>query len=104
MPTYQYICDDCQYEFEKFQSITAKPIRRCPKCGRLSVQRLIGAGAGIIFKGSGFYCTDYRSDGYRKASESETKSTPDKKAETKSKDSATAGTAKPAVKDKKKSA
>lgn len=106
MPTYQYICDSCKHQFERFQSIKAGPIRKCPKCGRLSVQRLIGAGAGIIFKGSGFYQTDYRSDSYRKASESETKSTdsgtPGKKTEPK--DSKPADTAKPAAKDKKKSA
>jgi len=109
MPTYEYICDSCQHQFERFQSIKARPIRKCPRCGKQSVQRLIGAGAGIIFKGSGFYETDYRSDSYKKAAESETKtttdkSTTDKKTETKVKDSKPADTAKPAVKDKKKSA
>ena len=109
MPTYQYICDDCQYEFEKFQSITARPIRKCPKCGRLSVQRLIGAGAGVIFKGSGFYQTDYRSEGYRKAAESETKSGTDKdttkkKTEAKTTDSVSSKKPKADIKDKKKSA
>jgi putative FmdB family regulatory protein len=108
MPTYQYICDDCQYEFEKFQSITARPIRKCPKCGRLSVQRLIGAGAGIIFKGSGFYQTDYRSDGYKKAVESEKKTTDKettkKETEAKTADIKSGEIPKPTVKDKKKSA
>ena len=109
MPTYDYVCEDCDYEFELFQSIKARPIRKCPKCGELSVQRLIGAGAGILFKGSGFYETDYRSDSYKKAAESETKtttdkSTKDKKTETKAKDSKPADTAKSAKKDKKKSA
>ena len=109
MPTYEYICDSCQHQFERFQSIKARPIRKCPRCGKQSVQRLIGAGAGIIFKGSGFYETDYRSDSYKKAAESETKtttdkSTTDKKTETKVKDSKPADAAKPAVKDKKKSA
>jgi putative FmdB family regulatory protein len=88
MPTYQYICDSCKHQFERFQSIKAGPIRKCPKCGRLSVQRLIGAGAGIIFKGSGFYQTDYRSDSYRKASESETKSTDSGTAEKKTENKA----------------
>ncbi len=109
MPTYDYVCEDCDHRFELFQSITAKPIRKCPKCGKLALNRLIGAGAGIIFKGSGFYETDYRSDSYKKAAESETKtttdkSTTDKKTETKAKDSKPAETAKPAKKDKKKSA
>ena len=106
MPTYEYMCEDCNHQFELFQSIKAKPIRKCPKCGRLSVQRLIGAGAGIIFKGSGFYETDYRSDSYKKAQESEKKApetgATEKKTETK--DSKPAEQAKPAAKDKKKSA
>ena len=109
MPTYEYICDNCQYEFEQFQSIKAKPIRKCPECGKLSVQRLIGAGAGVIFKGSGFYQTDYRSEGYKKAAESEKKDSTDKdtkekKTETKDKDSKTGEKPKSATKDKKKSA
>ena len=69
MPTYDYECDACGHAFEKFQSIKAPSIRRCPSCGRMKVRRLIGPGAGIIFKGSGFYQTDYRSDAYRKAAE-----------------------------------
>jgi putative FmdB family regulatory protein len=106
MPTYQYVCDYCQYEFERFQSIKARPVRKCPKCGKLSVQRLIGAGAGIIFKGSGFYETDYRSDSYKKAKESETKPA-DKdanKKETKTADSKSSEKTESFVKDKKKSA
>ena len=67
MPTYDYKCSACGHEFEKFQSITAKSVRTCPECGRRKVQRLIGTGAGIIFKGSGFYQTDYRSESYNKA-------------------------------------
>ena len=58
MPTYEYKCEDCGYTFEKFQSMKDKPLKNCPKCGG-SVQRLIGTGAGVIFKGSGFYATDY---------------------------------------------
>jgi len=60
MPTYDYECAGCGHRFEKFQPISANPSRKCPKCGRQKLQRLIGAGAGIIFKGSGFYETDYR--------------------------------------------
>ena len=69
MPTYDYECDACGGRFEKFQSMTARPIRKCPLCGKMKVRRLIGTGAGIIFKGSGFYQTDYRSDSYRKAAD-----------------------------------
>lgn len=69
MPTYDYECSACGHTFEKFQSITAPAVRKCPKCGRRKVRRLIGTGAGVIFKGSGFYATDYRSDSYKKAAE-----------------------------------
>lgn len=64
MPTYEYKCDACGNVFEKFQSMTAAPIRKCPKCGRNKARRLIGTGAGLIFKGSGFYITDYRDKSY----------------------------------------
>jgi len=66
MPTYDYRCKKCDHTWELFQSITAKPVRKCPECGKLSAKRVIGPGAGIIFKGSGFYQTDYRSDSYKK--------------------------------------
>ncbi|MCK4914063.1 MAG: zinc ribbon domain-containing protein [Planctomycetes bacterium] len=71
MPTYDYICENCECKFEQFQSIVAKPLRKCPECKKLKLKRLIGAGSGIIFKGSGFYQTDYRSDGYKKSANSE---------------------------------
>ena len=73
MPTYDYICESCGSRFEQFQSITARPLRKCSKCGKNKLKRLIGAGAGVIFKGSGFYETDYRSEGYKKAQEGEKK-------------------------------
>lgn len=60
MPTYDYKCEECGYQFEKFHSITADPIKQCPKCEQQSVKKLISAGAGVIFKGSGFYQTDYK--------------------------------------------
>ena len=97
MPTYEYICEKCGREFEAVQSISARPLRICPKefCGRKKwgrgrVKRKISAGGGLLFKGSGFYITDYRSEGYKQAAkkdsapsgqeppESETKSAPAK--------------------------
>lgn len=60
MPTYDYECLKCGYVFELFQRMTEKPINKCPKCNKKSVKRLIGPGFGIIFKGSGFYETDYK--------------------------------------------
>jgi putative FmdB family regulatory protein len=71
MPTYEYQCDACGNKFEKFQSITSGPIRKCPKCGKNKVRRLISTGAGLIFKGSGFYITDYRSESYKEKAKSE---------------------------------
>ena len=71
MPTYDYACDACEHRFELFQSITAKTKRKCPACGRLKLRRLIGPGAAIVFKGSGFYKTDYRSESYKKGAAAE---------------------------------
>ncbi len=71
MPTYEYECRSCGARYELFQSIKAKPKRKCPQCGRRTGKRLIGSGSGIIFKGSGFYETDYRSEGYKKAAKAE---------------------------------
>lgn len=71
MPTYDYVCDACEHQFELFQSITASPKRTCPECGRRKLRRLIGPGAAIVFKGSGFYQTDYRSESYKKAAAAE---------------------------------
>lgn len=73
MPTYDYECANCDNKWEEFQSITAKPLRKCPECGKLKAKRVIGAGGGIIFKGSGFYQTDYRSSSYKKAAEADSK-------------------------------
>lgn len=71
MPTYDYVCDCCDHRFELFQSITDHAKRKCPVCGRLKLRRLIGPGAAIVFKGSGFYKTDYRSESYKKAAAAE---------------------------------
>ena len=81
MPTYDYKCAACEAEWEEFQSITAKPIRKCPECGKLKAKRQIGTGAGIIFKGSGFYQTDYRSESYKKGAEADKKAKSEKKSE-----------------------
>lgn len=67
MPTYDYHCDACEHEFELFQSIKADPEKKCPECGKNKLRRLIGPGAALVFKGSGFYKTDYRSESYKKA-------------------------------------
>jgi putative FmdB family regulatory protein len=82
MPTYQYLCTKCEHEFEKFQPITDKPLTVCPKelCGlkrwgKGRVKKMIGAGAGLIFKGTGFYITDYRSEKYKEAAKKESSAT-----------------------------
>jgi putative FmdB family regulatory protein len=65
MPTYDYVCDACDHAFELFQSIVEEPKKKCPECGKRKLRRLFGTGAAIVFKGSGFYQTDYRSDSYK---------------------------------------
>lgn len=74
MPTYEYVCEKCGHQFEQFQSISAKPLKVCPadlcgqrRWGKGRVKRVIGAGAGLLFKGNGFYITDYRSESYKQA-------------------------------------
>ncbi|MCH8822294.1 MAG: zinc ribbon domain-containing protein [Planctomycetes bacterium] len=78
MPTYEYVCDACGHEFELFQSMSASVKRKCPECGKLKLKRLIGIGSGVIFKGSGFYQTDYRSESYKKAAEADKKASTEK--------------------------
>ena len=73
MPTYDYRCQECGHEFELFQSMTAKLKRKCPECSEPKLKRLIGIGGAVIFKGSGFYETDYRSESYKKAAEADKK-------------------------------
>src|SRR5262245_16392477 len=92
MPTYEYECEACGHRFEKFQSITAKPEKKCPKCSKPRLRRLIGTGGALLFKGSGFYITDYRSDDYKQKAKSETPS-PAKSTDGK----AASGDAKPAA-------
>ena len=105
MPTYEYICRACGHEFEEFQSIKAPATQKCPTCGKKKARRLISAGGGFLFKGTGFYITDYRSEGYKKSAsadktsssgsetKSETKS--ESKSETKSSDAKPKSDSKP---------
>jgi putative FmdB family regulatory protein len=69
MPTYDYECDACGHAFELFQSISDPVKKKCPECGKPKLRRLFGTGAAVVFKGSGFYQTDYRSESYKKAAE-----------------------------------
>lgn len=87
MPTYDYVCEACEHQFELFQSITANAKRKCPECGRLKLRRLIGPGAAIVFKGSGFYKTDYRSASYKKGASADSKSRSSSTSTSKSSDS-----------------
>lgn len=74
MPTYEYKCKNCSHLFEQFQSMKDAPLRKCPECGKNALERLIGTGAAVLFKGSGFYQTDYRSESYKAAHKAETSS------------------------------
>lgn len=71
MPTYEYRCKACGHEFEEFQSITAPVLKKCPSCAKAKLERLIGTGSAVMFKGGGFYETDYRSESYKKAAKAE---------------------------------
>ncbi len=81
MPTYDYECDACEHKFELYQSIMAPVETKCPKCKKKKLRRLLGTGAAIVFKGSGFYQTDYRSDSYKKSATADSKSTESPKAD-----------------------
>jgi len=113
MPTYDYECDACGHRFELFQSISADPEKKCPECKKLKLRRLIGTGAAVVFKGSGFYQTDYRSDSYKKSAAADSSSSSSSsgsgssgseksssdKSTTKSSDSSTSSTKKSNKKD-----
>ena len=71
MPTYDYRCDACGHTFEEFQSFSEEPLKKCPACAKKKLVRLFGTGAGVIFKGAGFYQTDYRSESYKQAAKAE---------------------------------
>ena len=83
MPTYDYECEACGYKFELFQSITEGVKKKCPECKKLKLRRLFGTGAAIVFKGSGFYETDYRSESYKKGAAEAKKNTEKKSADNK---------------------
>src|SRR5712675_3508074 len=71
MPTYEYVCEACGHKFDEFQSMKDEALKTCPQCHKDELRRLFGTGAAILFKGSGFYETDYRSESYKKAAKSE---------------------------------
>ncbi len=84
MPTYDYRCKSCKHEFEHVQSMSSPLLKKCPACKKAALERLIGTGAALIFKGGGFYETDYRSDSYKKAAEADSKPAESTKSESKS--------------------
>lgn len=71
MPTYEYHCDACEHAFDEFQSMSEPPLKKCPKCGKPKLRRAFGTGSAILFKGSGFYQTDYRSESYKAAAKAD---------------------------------
>lgn len=71
MPTYEYHCDACEHHFDEFQSMSDAPLKKCPKCKKSKLRRIFGTGAAILFKGSGFYETDYRSESYKSAAKAD---------------------------------
>ncbi|MBI2618532.1 MAG: zinc ribbon domain-containing protein [Ignavibacteriales bacterium] len=79
MPTYEYKCSECGHTFEEFQSISAQPLTQCPSCGKQTLRRILGGGAGMIFKGQGFYLTDYKNKGGNHERKVAKKDTPEKK-------------------------
>lgn len=101
MPTYDYECEACGHKFEHFQSITSDLLTKCPACGKKKLQRLFGTGAAVVFKGSGFYQTDYRSESWRKGAESAKKDSKDSGSSTSDSASGTQPSASPSPEPKK---
>jgi putative FmdB family regulatory protein len=81
MPTYEYQCDACEHNFDEFQSMKDEPLKVCPQCGKKKLRRLFGTGAAVLFKGSGFYQTDYRSESYKSGAKAEETAKPEKKSD-----------------------
>jgi putative FmdB family regulatory protein len=114
MPTYEYVCDACGHAFDELQSFSDEPLKKCPQCGKNKLRRLFGTGAAVLFKGSGFYQTDYRSESYKSGEKkegeaskpaAESKPAESKPAETKateSKPADTGSSAKPSRSDRGK--
>ena len=96
MPTYEYECEACGHAFEEFQYMSDKSLRKCPKCSKMKLQRLIGSGAGIIFKGSGFYETDYKRKEQPKPSSDASSSSSSSKPKSESSSASSSSDAKPA--------
>lgn len=98
MPTYDYECDACSHTFELYQGINDSVKKKCPECGKPKLRRLLGTGAAVVFKGSGFYQTDYRSDSYKKAQSAEKPAAADSSSASggNSKSEGTSGSTKPA--------
>lgn len=91
MPTYEYACPKCGHQFETFQSMKDEPLKVCPKCKKPGLKRLLGTGAGLIFKGSGFYITDYKKKGSGSSGSGESKSSTSKASESKAAESKSTG-------------
>ena len=91
MPTYDYECDACGHQFEVFQGINDEVLTKCPECNKKKLKRLFGSGAAIVFKGSGFYQTDYRSEGYKKAAAADSKSKSSEKSKSSTKKKSSGG-------------
>ncbi len=99
MPTYDYECDACGHKFEHFQGIKDDVLKKCPECKKNKLRRLFGTGGGLLFKGSGFYKTDYRSESYSKAAKADSGGSSESKSESKPKESSAKSDAKPSKKE-----
>src|ERR1700722_810467 len=95
MPTYEYKCDSCDHQFEEFQSMSDKALEKCPECKKKKLRRLFGTGAAVLFKGSGFYETDYRSESYKTSAKADKEATAPKPADTNGKTGASDAPAAP---------
>jgi putative FmdB family regulatory protein len=103
MPTYDYECDACGHKFEQFQNISEPHLTKCPKCKKVKLRRLFGAGAAVVFKGSGFYQTDYRSESYKQRAAADKPSESSSGSDSKSSDTKSSTESKPAAKSESSS-